>query len=553
MQLRDYQVEAVEAVYKHLRKRNDNPAVVLPTGSGKSLIISQIAKDAVVQWRGRVLVLAHVKELLEQAVDKLQKLCPDLMVGVHSAGLKSRDILSPVIVAGIQSVYKKACELGAFDLIIVDEAHLIPPEGEGMYRSFLADAKTVNPNVRLIGFTATPFRMNSGEICGEDNLLNHVCYEIGVKELITRGYLCPLVTKAARAEADASKLHIRGGEFIASETEDLMDDEKLVKMACYEIDAFTSERKSCLVFCAGVKHAEHVAKVLSAYGGTVECVFGDTLPGLRAQYIDEFRQGKIKYLVNVNVLTTGFDAPNVDCVVLLRPTNSAGLFYQQCGRGFRLHPGKKDCLVLDFGGNVMRHGPVDTISVKSKSGGTGEAPAKKCPECLSVIHAAYQKCPDCGHEFPPPEREKHSNTATNAGIISGQVDYAEYDIDDVIYSVHTKRGADEESPRTMRIDYCTGWQQFKTEWVCPEHTGYVRGKFEEWWRRRANWQVPPPATASEAVRLAVAGALAFPLKITVKSVAGEKFDKIVGYKLGPIPEFVPEAAVPDEELDEIPF
>ena len=176
--LRPYQREAVAAVYDYLRCRDDNPCVVIPTAGGKTPVMATICRDAVERWDGRVLILAHVKELLEQAVEKLHAMAPDLWmkIGVYSAGLKSRDRDHPIIVAGIQSVYKRAAELDAFDVILIDESHLLPPDGEGMYRTFLAEAKVVNPNVRLVGLTATPYRMSTGMICGPDNLLNHVCY-----------------------------------------------------------------------------------------------------------------------------------------------------------------------------------------------------------------------------------------------------------------------------------------------------------------------------------------------------------------------------------------
>jgi DNA repair protein RadD len=144
---------------------NDNPCVVIPTGGGKTPVIATICSDAVTRWDGRVLILAHVKELLEQAADKLDQICPDIHVGVYSAGLKRRDTTHAVIIAGIQSVYQKAEQLGHFDLVIVDEAHMIPMEGDGMYRRLLADMRRINPHLRVIGLTATPFRMASGPIC----------------------------------------------------------------------------------------------------------------------------------------------------------------------------------------------------------------------------------------------------------------------------------------------------------------------------------------------------------------------------------------------------
>jgi DNA repair protein RadD len=323
LELRPYQREAVEAVYDHLRTREDNPCVVIPTAGGKTPCLATVCRDAVQLWSGRVLILAHVKELLEQAVEKLHLVAPDLPVGVYSAGLKRRDLGYAVTIAGIQSVYQKACDIRPVDLVIVDEAHLIPPDGEGMYRTFLTDMQSINPQVRVIGLTATPFRMKSGLICSPDNILNEVCYEIGVRELIVQGYLCPLRTKAGSQRPDYDQLHVRGGEYIAGEVEDLMDTDALVETACTEIVEHTSDRRSVLIFTSGVRHGEHVTRVLQERHG-VECGFveGNTPAKERDRLIDRFKHGDLRYLANVNVLTTGFDAPNVDCVALLRPTLS---------------------------------------------------------------------------------------------------------------------------------------------------------------------------------------------------------------------------------------
>ena len=563
LMLRPYQQAAVEAVYDYLRRHDDNPAVVLPTASGKSWVIAQLVADAVRTWGGRVLVLAHVKELLEQNAEKIRLLCPEIPIGVYSAGLKRRDTDEPAIVAGIQSVYKRACELDAFDLVIVDEAHLIPPDGEGMYRQFLADAKVVNPRLRVIGLTATPFRMKSGMICAPENILNQVCYEVGVRELIRDGYLCPLVTKAGINKADFERLHVRGGEFVADEVEDLMDQDSLVESACGELVAYTRDRGTVLVFASGVRHAEHIQRVLQDKHG-LECgiVTGATPAPERAELLARFRgeasdglfeRAPLKYLVNVNVLTTGFDAPGIDCVAMLRPTMSPGMWVQCVGRGFRLHPGKRDCLVLDFGGNAIRHGPVDQLTVQAAGGSArdGSAPAKECPECLSVVAAGYATCPQCGYQFPPPERKSHEAEASTAGVLSGQVTETVHSVRDVFYSVHTKRDAPPDAPRTMRVDYKVGFYQFQSEWVCFEHTGYARWKAEQWWQARSF--DPVPANAQEAVDLANCGALANTKSITVRTVAGEQFERIVDYELGEKPEPVPRDRTSLGDLDEIPF
>ena len=531
--------------------------------SGKTPVISKICSDAVKNWDGRVLILAHVKELIEQAVDKLHAMAPDLwhQIGCYSAGLKSRDTDHAIIVAGIQSVYRKAAELDRFDLVLIDEAHMLPPNGEGMYQQFIKEARIVNPNVRLIGLTATPYRMTSGTICGTDNLLNHVCYEVGVRELIAQGYLCPLKTKAGRRKADTSGLHVRAGEFIAGEVEALMDDDALVHSACREIVEQTKDRHSVLIFAASVQHAQHVQRVLSEMGHECGFVCGDSSGIFRDDILRRFKEGDLKYLVNVNVLTTGFDAPNIDCVALLRPTNSPGLYYQMLGRGFRLHPDKTNCLVLDFGGNILRHGPVDALQIKDKADrkGNNEAPAKECPNCHALIHASYSVCPDCGHEFPPPERDKHDGSASTAGVLSGEVTETDYDVGEVYYSIHTKRGAPPEHPKTLRVDYRCGFNEYHSEWICVAHPkgSYAWQKAHTWWQARSN--EPMPDTVEQAVELAEAGALAQPLSITVRSVTGEKFDRITNYELGAIPTAVAAGNAPEEpdynwpDDDDIPF
>lgn len=539
MQLRPYQQEAVEALYRYLREHDDNPCVVIPTAGGKTPVMATVCKDAVGRWSGRVLIVAHVKELLEQAVDKLNLVAPEMwhQVGVYSAGLKSRDTQHPIIVAGVQSIFRRAAELGHFDLVIIDEAHMIPPDGDGMYRTLLTGLKEANPALRVIGLTATPFRMTSGSICAPENILNAVCYEIGVRELIVQGFICPLKTKAGRDKADTSKLHIRAGEYIASEVETLMDTDVLVESACREILDYTRDRKACLVFTSGVQHGNRVAGTLRRMGAHAETVFGDTLPFERDRALQDFKAGTLKYLVNCQVLTHGFDAPNIDCVAMVRPTMSPGLYYQMAGRGFRLCEGKENCLVLDYGGNALRHGPVDAIRIWDGKTG-GPAPVKECQQCHSIVGAGYSVCPDCGHEFFKREDErnaKHAGTASSESLLSGEVAVETYPVIMTYYAVHAKRGAPPGHPRTMRVDYSINWQQYQSEWVCFEHTGFARHKAESWWRKRSYLRIPN--NVEEAVRLAKAGAVCETKTITVRSVSGEKYDRIVGYELGEKPDY----------------
>lgn len=553
MKLRQYQQAAVDAVYSHLRDRDDNPVAVLPTGAGKSIVLAKIASDAVKLWNGRVLILAHVKELLEQNADKVRRLCPGVPVGIYSAGLKKRDTKTPVLVAGIQSIYKRACDIDPFDLIVVDEAHLISRSGDGMYRQFLSDCKIINPQVRVIGLTATPFRLDSGMICAPDHFLNHICYEIGIKELIRDGYLCPLISKAGVNRADFGGLHIRGGEFVGDEVESLMNDADLVMAACGEIVELTTDRKAVLIFASSVAHGLRVVEVLrDRYH--IECGFvcGETPADERDALLARFRgessdtlfdRKPLRFLCNVNVLTTGFDAPRVDCVVMLRPTMSPGLLYQCVGRGFRLHLEKQNCLVLDFGGNIERHGPIDQIKPKEKQARrSGEPPAKECEKCHALVACGYANCPQCGHPFPPPDREPHDAQASEAGVLSGEVTDTEYDVHDVIYRIHRKRDAEDDAPRCLRVDYMIGLNHWQSEFICVEHSGYARRKAEAWWRERCIH--PCPTTAEEAIDLAEVGLLAVPESITVRSIAGQKYDRIIKQSLG---------GIPSEALEDAPF
>jgi DNA repair protein RadD len=536
MILRPYQDEAVHAVYEHLQNREDNPCVVLPTGSGKSLVIARICSDAVLQWSGRVLILAHVKELLQQNADKLHRLAPDVKFGIYSAGLKSRRTKEPVIVAGIQSVYERACELGAFDLILVDESHLLPENGEGMYRTFLKEAKIVNPNVRLIGFTATPCRMTSGMICKPENLLNHVCYEKGVKELINEGYLCHIHTKVPAQKIDCSNLHVRNGEFRSDDVAELFSTENAVHSIFTDIFRNTKDRNKILIFCADVAQATLFQREIQRVA-EVGLITGETPAQERAELIARFqdqptgllqRVEPLRWLVNVNVLTTGFDAPNIDCVVLARPTLSPGLYYQMVGRSLRNAPNKTDALVLDYGGNIQRHGCIDAINVKIQSGGNGgEAPIRECPECHTILPISVSRCAGCGYIFPIPESvSKLEEKASNEGILSGQTTEILYEVQDISYFKHYKKNGTPDDPPTLRIEYRVGFNEFVSKWVCPEHKGWAwSNKFVPWWKQHCNIQ--PPTTVDEALFYAEGGYLAVPKRLLVIKTSGQRFEEVI--------------------------
>jgi DNA repair protein RadD len=372
--------------------------------------------------------------------------------------------------------------------------------------------------------------------------------------LIVAGWLSKLISKEP-IRTDTSNLHMRSGEYVADEAAALM--ESVIGPACNEILNRTESRKSTLVFCQSVEHAVRVTDTLREVClCRVELITGETPDAQRAEYLKLFKSRGIKYLVNVNVLTTGFDAPNVDCICLLRPTASPGLYYQMVGRGFRVSPDKEDCLVLDFAGNVRRHGPVDQIQPKPRFAGSkdGDAPTKACPACEAVIHAAFSICPHCNHEFPETP-VKHERTADTAPITSLEVTRTDYAVIDVKYFEHHPR--DGRTP-TMRVDYKVNPVKWFSEWICFQHDGWARSKAVAWWKARSPDAVPD--NVSDAVAFAKAGALAFTEQITVQEKAGDKWPRVVKVKLGPMPERIEatgntdfEFPVGDEEEQDYAF
>ncbi|PCI28921.1 hypothetical protein COB55_03020 [Candidatus Wolfebacteria bacterium] len=542
IELRWYQEGTVKSIWDHLRNRQNNPCAELPTGSGKTPVIAQLCNDAVNKWNGRVLVLAHVMELLEQAVKTLSTMCPDLKIGLYSSGLKSRQTDGDVIVAGIQSIYKKACEIGKIDIIIIDECHLINPDGEGMYGKLIADMKIINPKVRVIGLTATPFRLKGGMICHKDHILNEICYKAGVKELIEQGYLSPIVSKASVHEMDTTLLHKKMGEFIEAEMADQLDTIEAVEQSVQEIHEYGKHRKSALVFCVNIAHCEHVTEELRRVTGeNVQMLTGQTKSVERAQLIRKFKDGEIKYLCNVNVLTTGFDAPNVDMVCLLRATVSPGLFYQIVGRGLRLSPGKINCLCLDFGQNVVRHGCIDNLQIKKKSNREGgEAPAKVCPECRDIVHAGFSKCPHCGYEFPIDSQSKHGARANLEDIISKDtLEVETFNVRYVILSIHEKKKNGSIS-RSLKVDYHLEGNLTGTisEWVAFESDKkYAIHQAHEFWRQ-CSLDMPnqPPDNLEQVVKDFKEGLLKEATSITVRKKKSDKYWTIVKREFGAVLE-----------------
>jgi DNA repair protein RadD len=407
--LRDYQQRTIDQLYAWFDAGGiGNPCLVLPTGSGKSHIVAALCKDALQQWpETRVLMLTHVKELIEQNAEKMRQHWPGAPMGIYSASIGRKDLGEPITFAGIQSVRTKAKQLGHTDLVIIDECHLVNHKDEGGYRRLLEQLKAINPAIRVVGLTATPYRLGHGLITDKPALFDALINPVSIEELIYKKYLATLHSKVTKAKLDVTGVHKRGGEFIESELQAAVDTDDKNQAVVQEIIALAGERKAWLVFCAGVRHAQHIADALNQQGVAAECVTGETSKKERERMIGDFKSGRLRALTNANVLTTGFDYPDIDLIAMLRPTMSASLYVQMAGRGMRIKSHTDHCLVLDFAGVVASHGPITAVQPPKKGGdGSGEVPLKVCENCDELVHISVMVCPACGHPFPVKEIKK---------------------------------------------------------------------------------------------------------------------------------------------------
>lgn len=503
MELRDYQIEAREALYDWFRKDRGHPLVVAPTGSGKSVMIADFIKSALSQFpETRVLCVTHVKELIAQNHRALLRLWPEAPSGIYSAGLGKKQGRARVVFAGIQSFARRAADFGAFDLIIVDEAHLIPRSADTQYGRLFEVMHDLNPHAKVIGYTATPYRLDSGALTGGNRaLFDGIAYDIPITLLVERGYLAPLVSKKPGTLIDTTGLHKRMGEFVGKELDERVRADGLTEAAVSEIVSLGQDRRAWLAFCVSVEHAHEVCGEIKRQGFTAGVVTGETPPHDRARLISEFQSNRIRALCSVGVLTTGFDAPITDLIAMLRPTASTGLYVQICGRGMRTAPDKADCLVLDFAGNVMRHGPVDCIPMPGVKGAAarvegevGTMPAKECPMCQEIVSIGTMEC-SCGYQWPEPE-PKHDATATDEAVMQMTAPKERWrQVQDIDYARHRKTG----SPDSLRVDYLIDGRVVR-HWVCFEHTGRARQQAVGWWQAHAGMSSQPPDTTDDALK-----------------------------------------------------
>lgn len=537
---RPYQAEAVQSIWSYFQNGGTgNPIIAMPTGVGKSVVIARFLQSVYAAYPSqRVMMLVDSQELIAQNLEKLLLAWPFAPAGVYSAGLGRKEAHRPITFAGIQSVWRHAELFGHIDLILIDEVHMVPPKDMGMYRTFILALLDKNPNLKLVGLTATKWRLGQGcivdpvEVKGEliQPLFTDVCCDMTTVEAFNRfvaeGYLMPLRPKRTQTTLESDGIHMRGGEFIEGELQSFVDQHDELTWAALREAREVAEaeyRRSWLVFSTGNKHADTIGSMLDELGVSNRVVH--TGRGGRDEALALARSGEVTATVNNNVLTKGFDNPLIDMIVVLRQIGSVVNWVQILGRGTRplfapghdldtlggrlaaiAAGGKRDCRVLDFGGNTRRLGPInDPVVPRRKGKGGGDAPVKCCDRCDEYIHASLRTCPYCGNTFD--FETKLKGEASSQELVRGDDPVVEvFHVDHVSVSEHRKLG----KPPSVKLTYYSGLRTSFAEYVMPEHEGFARSKSARLWREMGG---ELPATTAET--LAAAGSVTMPTHLRI--------------------------------------
>ena len=441
MKLRYYQEDSIDATLHWLNTQSTHPLIVLPTGSGKTVVFATIIKQLFERNPNcRILILAHRQELISQAKDKLLSVWPCAPCGILAAGLKEFDVESNIVIASRDTLAtpKRLDSSGEFDYIIVDEAHHVGLEKASRYQKIFANFKNnqyLEP--KIFGVTATPYRMGQGFIYGLDGqFFGGVSYQIGIPQLLKDGYLCRLsafkVSDDAVIDASNARVKFKGGDYREADLEKIaMENQTMLAVIADWIDkAYSKGRMSSVFFCVTVAHANKMCMLLRDAGVEAAVITAETPDADRADILEMFEDGLINALCNVAVLTEGWDAPRTDCIALLRPTKSLGLYVQICGRGMRTWGDKTDCLLLDYGENIDRHGCIDKAKPPKKADNDEpkvwicDAVTESGYLCLGINDYFDKKCIECGADKPkgvaPPEK-KEPEAATSRIAAQGSV------------------------------------------------------------------------------------------------------------------------------------
>lgn len=404
LELRDDQKEAVNKTIEYLNDNRGNPVIIGPTGVGKSVIIAGLCSYVKNTWKAsKILIMTHQSKLVEQDYEKLKFFFND--VGIYSASLKEKTV-KDITIGTVGTINKSATLFADYDLIIIDEAHNISNEDEGMYKKIIK----IIPKAAIVGLSATPYRIKGGKIYGKNRIFSGYSFNMSVLEAIEKGYICKPYSYSLEKNETWSKFSLKNGDFDEKELNEYFTEDKKVNELCKDFTEKSKNCNYCIVFAISIEHAELIYRYLINNNYST-CIVHSKMKEDINKVIKDFQNKKYKYLINVNILTEGFDAPFIDCVIDATPTMSTSRYQQKIGRGMRIYPGKKGFLVLDYGGNIERHGCIDDPDIQFselKPKKKGEAPVKQCPNCGLMVHTKTRECPECKYKFPFSNKNKAS-------------------------------------------------------------------------------------------------------------------------------------------------
>jgi DNA repair protein RadD len=502
IQLRYYQQEALDALYNYfLTHPTGNPLIALPTGVGKSLLPAAFIQGVMRNWPNqRFAMITHVKELVAQNSEELLKMWPNAPLGIYSAGLKQKDTAHPIVFGGVQSMVKHPDWFGRRDIVFIDEAHLLSGDSESSYQTLLGYWKLANPSMKIVGMTATKYRMGMG-LLTSNGIFTDIIYDKtnmeGFNELLAQGYMAPLIPQRTRTELDVSDVSVQQGEFVATQLQGAVDKAEVTYKALQEMVYHGKDRRSWLIFASGIEHAEHIAEQLGAFGVDCAPVHSKRPSEYNDSAIKAFKQGELRAIVNYGKLTTGFNHPQIDLIGMLRPTLSVPLWVQMLGRGTRPAEGKTNCLVLDFARNTPRLGPINDPQIpKMKKGDAGEVPVKICESCGAYNHISARICCQCEEPFTF-QQKLISKAGTDELIKSAATEPTPIiETLGVLNAIYIKNEGRFGKPNTLKAMYFTTGLAY-TEYVCLEHNGMAGKMARDWWRKRS--PIEPPATIDQAL------------------------------------------------------
>lgn len=399
--LRADQTAAAMALFASIQQRQ-RKLCVMPTGSGKSVVIAEVVRLINANPKRRIIILSHSADIVTQNIAAIRRHLPSIDVTCACSGAKEKiSYAGSVVVSSIQTYYGRFETYTPFDIIIVDEAHLISTDEESMYRRVFAGVKA---NVPIVGLTATPYRLDTGYLHqGPGALFDGICHETSVSKLIGAKKLAPVLSEA-QTTLDTSSMQIASGDFVGASYTAGATWESDTATALSDAVPRLNGRRKVIVFACSIQHGALALRTLRELGVKSELITSKSGKSARAQATADFRSGDLRALVNVNCLTTGFDVPDIDAIVMLRPTLSTGLYVQMVGRGMRTAPGKVDCLLLDYVGNIERHGSLmditpDVSDIEFSDEPSGQVPKRTCGSCGSVIHQMARICGVCAKTF----------------------------------------------------------------------------------------------------------------------------------------------------------